>query len=285
MDRIEAWDLDYFLERAGGYPETAFPKAQAVVRLKETVRALGFDPAALPISIEEANLANAGWNIPLRIPSEVRLVLNPTDGFPFYSTLFHEYGHALHETLIDQELGTFRSDRPGQFGEGMAGILERLPSEPSWQRRVAGLDEAAAARAAGVERWRRIRRLRGLIVRTRFHYVAFADPEQDLAALDARLSREVLLVEPPERPLWADDMFLVQPQIYVQNYVIGDMIAAQVWETLREKLGPDPTLDPRVGPFLRESFYRYGQARDWRELIREATGRELDPAALIRALR
>jgi hypothetical protein len=284
VERVEAWDLDYWLEQAGGYPAQAFPKADAVARLKDTLRGWGLEPDALPVTVEEANLANAGWNIPIRIPADVRLVLNPTDGFPFYATLFHEYGHALHESGIDQAVGTFRSDRPGQFGEGMAATVERLPGMRAWQRRTAGLDDATMARAEQVERWRKLRRLRSLIARVRFHYAAFDDPAGDLDGLDGRLTAELLGVAAPEQPLWADDMFLVQPQIYVQNYVLAELIAAQVWETLRARFAPDPTADPRVGPFLRDAFWRHGQARDWRELIAEATGRPLDPAALVAEL-
>ncbi|MBN1773316.1 MAG: hypothetical protein JXB32_18785 [Deltaproteobacteria bacterium] len=284
VERVEAWDLDYWLEQAGSYPASAFPKAEAVARLKATIRGWGLDPDALPVTIEEANLSNSGWNIPVRIPGDVRLVLNPTDGFPFYSTLFHEYGHALHESGIAQDVGTFRSDRPGQFGEGMAVTVERLTGMREWQRRVAGLDEATIERAAGVERWRKVRRLRSLVAKCRFHYAAFDDPSADLAALESRLSEELLGVPGPERPLWADDMFLAQPQIYVQNYVIAELIAAQVWEALRRRFAPDPTADPGVGPFLREAFWRHGQARDWRELIAEATGRPLDARALVREL-
>ena len=284
VERVEAWDLDYWLEQAGSYPAQAFPKAEAVSRLKDAMRGWGLDPDALPVTIEEANLSNAGWNIPIRIPADVRLVLNPTDGFPFYSTLFHEYGHALHESGIAQEVGTFRSDRPGQFGEGMAATVERICGMRAWQGRAAGLDEATMARAEQVERWRKIRRLRSLIAKNRFHYAAFDDPAADLDALEARLSEDLLGVPGPERPLWADDMFLAQPQIYVQNYLLGEMVAAQVWETLRARFAPDPTADPRVGPFLREAFWRHGQARDWRELIAEATGRPLDAQALVTEL-
>ncbi|MDI7269042.1 MAG: hypothetical protein QME96_13720, partial [Myxococcota bacterium] len=284
VERVEAWDVDFRLERAGAATAAAFPKAEAVPRLLASARALGFDPDALPITIEDANLANAGWNIPVRIPSDVRLVLNPTDGFQFHATLFHEYGHALHEASIDQSIGTFRSDRPGQFGEGMAGILERLPGDPEWQRRMAGLTGESIARAAQTERLRRIWRLRGIIARSRLHHAAFADPDGDLDAAEAESWKTVLMLEPPERPLWADDMFLAQPQVYMQNYVIGEMIAAQAWETLRERFGDGACADPRVGPFLREAFYRHGQAVEWRDLIERATGRPLDPAALLRAL-
>lgn len=281
VERLEPWDLRYWVERQSGLPKEAFAREKALPRLLALVRGLGFEPEKLSISVEEANLSNAGWNVPIRMGVEARLVVNPFEGRPYYDTLFHEYGHALHEVLIEQGTGTFRTDRPGPWAEGLAEVLAAFVRDPAWQRSALGLSEEQVRQAAEPERLRRLLRIRQLLFMNAFEYAAFDEPESGLAKRYGELMERYLMVKAPEDPPWADDLFLIQPQVYVQNYLVSYMISAQINRTMRERFGPALAGQAGVAAYLRERFYRHGASRDWRDMVREATGKPLGPEALL----
>jgi len=70
---------------------------------------------------------------------------------------------------------------------------------------------------------------------------------------------------------------------YFPTYALGTMLAAQLWETAT---GEIPDLDARIEAgdlaplreWLRDRIHRHGRSLEPRELIRGATGRELDAA-------
>lgn len=77
---------------------------------------------------------------------------------------------------------------------------------------------------------------------------------------------------------------------YFPSYCLGNMLAAQLWYTLREDL---PGLDAQVGKaefadllaWLRKNVHSRGRRFYTLEFTREATGRELSPEFLVRYLK
>ena len=69
---------------------------------------------------------------------------------------------------------------------------------------------------------------------------------------------------------------------YFPTYALGTLLAAQVWESARAAIGD---LDARLEAgdlaplrgWLAEAVHRHGKRLEPRELIRGATGRDLDP--------
>ena len=92
LDRVEAWDIDYWLHRqetAGG--ADPWPKEPGLERLRELMRAIGFAVDSLPIDIRIWDVPTGGITFPVRPPYEARLLSNPFSGSDFYSTLFHDW--------------------------------------------------------------------------------------------------------------------------------------------------------------------------------------------------
>jgi carboxypeptidase Taq len=77
---------------------------------------------------------------------------------------------------------------------------------------------------------------------------------------------------------------------YFPSYCLGNMIAAQLWHTVRKEL-PDIEEDFGGGDFhrllewLRDRIHRHGRRYDTHELVRCVTGEELSPAHVVRYLR
>ena len=73
---------------------------------------------------------------------------------------------------------------------------------------------------------------------------------------------------------------------YFPTYTLGNIYAAQLRSAMEETLGPlDGLIEagayPEILGFMRERVHRHGRSLDTRELMRRATGRELDASDLI----
>lgn len=116
-------------------------------------------------------------------------------------------------------------------------------------------------------------------------------PVADLPGEWNRLSRELLGLEPKndaegvlQDVHWSGGAFG-----YFPSYCLGNMIAAQLWESARQAL-PNLETDFSRGDFsrllawLRENIHRHGRRFDTRELVRKVTGEEISPRHLLRYL-
>jgi len=77
---------------------------------------------------------------------------------------------------------------------------------------------------------------------------------------------------------------------YFPSYCLGNMMAAQLWETVQVAV-PGLESDFEAGRYgrllrwLRQEIHQHGRRYDTRELVRRVTGRDLSPAPLIAYLR
>ena len=288
LDRVEAWDIDYWLHRqetAGGVDP--WPKEPGLERLRGLMRAIGFAVDSLPIDIRIWDVPTGGITFPVRPPYEARLLSNPFSGSDFYSTLFHEYGHAANFTLMDPDLPAafFRGDET-PLGEGVAETLGYYAADHGWLERAAGVTPAEAVRLEHVARMRQLLWLRRTIALNAYAEITqYLDRGMDRDSLYVATYRRFVGVElPPGHWFATRDMFATGP-LYFQSYLYANMIAAQLREAMREQFGvEDLSAEPRVAPWLTEHFFRMGAAVPWDEKVRRATGRPLSSAALAQYL-
>jgi len=224
--------------------------------------------------------------------------------FAFYSTL-HEYGHGLYEagiapalagTPLHSAVGLGVHESQSRLWENVVGrgrpflrwLLPRL--------RELGIPLAAA----GVETaYRDVNAVRPSLIRVdadettyNLHIVVRFEVELALlegklaaaevpGAFDAGMSR-LLGVEPPGVAEGAlqDIHWGLGALGYFPTYTLGNLMAAQIWESARAGLpGLDEDLEAgRFGSlreWLRETVHRHGRKFPPRELLRRVTGGEL----------
>ena len=119
----------------------------------------------------------------------------------------------------------------------------------------------------------------------------YRDPEQDLRALWWELVERFQWVRRPEgrnAPDWAAKIHFSLAPAYYQNYLLGEMLASQLQgHILGTVLGGAPdrwerfVSDPAVGAYMKHDLYVAGRRWNWRELVRRATGRPLEPGPFI----
>ena len=224
---------------------------------------------------------------------DVRVLANIVPGEEWLSTTIHELGHAVYSKNLPGTLPYALRDAAHPLTtEGVAMMFERFPGNTQW---LAALgvdvpDPAAFAQAAA-----KSRRCRLLIfsrwcqVIFRFEKELYADPDQDLNRLWWDLVEKYQEIKRPEgrnEPDYASKIHIVIAPVYYHNYLLGELFAAQVHRTIARdvlKVADPKTAiyvgDKSVGDYLREKVFSPGRNMTWNELIRYATGEELNPKA------
>ena len=282
IEQLQPWDISYAIDQFVKPPDEHFPRELIIPKVKELVKSFGLVPEELPILIKEADIPFGGLCFFIKIPTDMRMLSNPRDGHRFYSTLFHEYGHALHGSFIQQSYYALKLE-VGCFVEGMARILEHFASDYDWLRENTPLSEEEILRFIDARKASRLLVIRNLIAASAFEFQAYENPDQDLNMLWGQLRARYLFVPENETPQWAAQSIYTTHPVYFQNYVLADVIAAQTIVYLEEKYGR-LLGNAEVSRFLIENYYGPGASIDWPEKVRRATGRKLSAGALVKQL-
>ncbi len=219
---------------------------------------------------------------------DVRVLCNVKNDLHWHTTMLHELGHALYSSHIDPALPwTLRDEAHALTTEGVAMFFDRVASTSGFLTRIVGLDQELAAGAEGaLGQARRLSKLifiRWCLVMIQFERALYADPGRDLEETWWDLvSRYQHLSRPPDRTAadWATKIHLVIAPVYYQNYLLGEMFAAQ----LRHRLGAaDPSFigQPEVSRLLVGEVFGPGRTYPWPELVERATGEPLSERHLL----
>jgi hypothetical protein len=248
-----------------------FPVETMVRGIGSMVSSMGLDLTAegrIEIDIEErAGKTPRAFCAPIRVPDEVKLVLQPYGGHDDWSTFLHELGHALHFAHIDpgQPL-EFRRMGDNGVTEGWAMTFDHLMMVPAFLRRVAAIsDPEAYLRFAAFRELAALRRYAAKFAYERSLHREGPSPARTAEYVE-RLSAATRARAPEQ--LWLED---VDPHYYCIRYLRAWMFAGAVHAELRERFDEDWFLNPRSGAFLRE-LWSLGQEGRVEDLAREHLG-------------
>lgn len=221
-------------------------------------------------------------------PSDVRVLANlrkeKADSY-WANTMLHEFGHAVYDRHIDPSLPFFlRSVAHTNSTEAIALMMDGLTEDPGWLEAVAGVpgDEIDEEKLAARRRADGLVFVRWAMVMYRFEQKLYEDPDrEDLNSAWWDLVEEIQFVKrPPHRdePDWAAKIHVAIAPVYYHNYVIGELIAAQLRRYMETHITHGPFyLSEAAGRYLLESYFGPGARDDWRDTVERATGEKLDP--------
>jgi peptidyl-dipeptidase A len=275
VERLEPWDMRYDPERVEEEMKEFFPKAALETRIKDTYRKMGFDIDALGILCDlepRPNKSQHAYSFAVDAPRDVRILANLNDGFLTAHTLFHEFGHAVYSKHVPAEPWDMRDDAGGPMTEGMGQFFGRVVEDERWLRDVAG----AHARK------KNLYRLRFSLALLRFERAMFESPGRDLNELWWDLIEKYAGVARRDEVFpWGSIVHFTTHPVYLQNYLLADMICDSLWEHVEENAG-GVVGSAQLAPYLNETFFRHGAAMPWQKLYRKALGKKLSADAYIR---
>ncbi|HID92727.1 MAG TPA: hypothetical protein EYP60_01405 [bacterium (Candidatus Stahlbacteria)] len=287
LQDIMPWDIVYFVDRYSTPPQQYFPKARLITSLQKTLNSFGKKFEDLNIKIKYADIPYGGLCFGIRIPDDIRILINPMDGYNWYETIFHEFGHAIHSASITVRSYLLKTSE-GPFSEGMAEIWSGFLLYPEWLEEFAQMPTNEIERLIKSCKIKKIYGLRNLIKQSVFEIRAHENPEQDLNKLWDNLTKEYLLTScaascGSEGAIWSSSYFILTYPMYIQNYLLAAMIREQTHAFMRRQFSK-VIGDPQVLDFLIDHYYSEGRLVPWTHKIEKATQKPLETDTLIQSL-
>jgi peptidyl-dipeptidase A len=219
---------------------------------------------------------------------DVRILCNLRSNEKWMRTLLHELGHAVYDALLPRSLPfLLRIPAHTLATEAIAMFFGRLTRDPEWLAAVSGhsMEGPLAADVRDQQRLSMLVAARWMLVMVHFERELYRDPDRgDFDRIWWDLVEELQLVRRPEvrnGSEWATKIHLSLAPVYYHNYLLGELMASQLSETMsREGIAVGST-DPRIGHFLRERIFDRGATLPWSELLRDATGEPLTARSFV----
>jgi hypothetical protein len=214
-----------------------------------------------------------------------------------FETLFHEGGHAAHFANIDMPSPCFSQEfapTSVAFAETQSMFMDSLLGDADWQALYATDGDGRPLPAELIERGRRARQpLAAWELRQRLS-VCYGErvlyeipddeltPERALQELRDVERRLLFLEDGSPRPILAVPHLLSgESSAYYHGYVLAEMAVHQTREFFLARDGR-LTDNARVGPTLREAYWRPGNSRGFGEFVQGLTGAPLSAGHLAR---
>jgi len=298
VEQVEPWDLDYFFSTlTGDFEQKLFVPQQTWPQIKQVAASLGYDFDRLPVDVKIADITFGGGTYPILYGKEVKILVNKYTGLRFTDTLLHEAGHGLHYSFIgapaapgsgavgpsNEPSFILRGTYAEPFDEGLGQVMALMLYRSEVSTRYFGLSPEQARLVEERYRLKDLLDLRDTIADSVFEFEAYANPDQDLDALYNRIYSRYLGVDLHGTRTWAFDPFYSTGPIYLQSYVLAEMVGWQVHHALDQKFGRN--WDARTGAYLREKFFSRGGLLTLDQIMQEGAGEPLNPKYMIESLR
>ncbi len=221
---------------------------------------------------------------------DIRVLCNIEPSESWMETMLHEFGHAVYQYYIDENLPWDLKVPAHTFTtEAIAMMFGRFGASPTWMVDNIGLNKDEAKKIQGASfntlRLQQLVFSRWAQVMYRFEKGLYENPDQDLHKLWWDLVEKYQMIKKPEgrnMPDWATKIHIATSPCYYHNYLLGELLASQLYYTITEKVlkSKHPETEsftgrPEVGKFLIEKVFAPGDRYFWNDMIEKATGEKL----------
>ena len=173
-------DLRHLL-RASSW-DAWFEPRRLMAAVTETLRGMGIElgeQANVVLDMEHRpNKTPRAVCVPVRVPGDVRLVMQPRGGHEDYAAALHEIGHVEHFALTDASLpAADRHAGDASVTEGYATLLQGLLSEPAWLAEHLGMPPEEIAGFVDFAAFRKLYLLRRYAAKLLYELRLLRDPD------------------------------------------------------------------------------------------------------------
>jgi hypothetical protein len=267
--------------------DDAFPAGAMVTAIQRNCRDMGIDPTAngqIVFDLDDRpGKRSRAFCSPVRIPSEVYLVMRPHGGQSDYNTFLHELGHALH-------FGYARADYPFEYRwlgdnsvtESYAMLFDHRMADRGWLMRYTELGNRrvdAFLRINAVEELQMLRRYCSKLL----YEVQVYGGDVPWDELPERYV-QILGDGTGFRYREADAFVDLDTHYYATRYLRAWQLQAVLNDTLTERFNEDWWRNPSAGPWMIEQLFAEGQRENASEVAERVAGGALSFAPFVRGL-
>jgi hypothetical protein len=279
-----AADLAHLL-RGNGWDAWFDPRRMMPV-MTATLAGIGIDLQALPnvtLDLEpRPNKSPRAFAVPVRVPQDVRLVMQPRGGHDDYDGTLHELGHVLHFAHVDPKLPVaWKYLGDNSVTEGYAFLLQYLMLEPDWLAEHLRMPDREVAGWLDFASFRKLFYLRRYIAKLLYELRLHRDAEIGLAsAYYAGLLGLLTGVRTPEASFLAD----VDDHFYSARYLRAWLLEGSLGAAFHARFGETWWREAAAGQTLRRSWSR-GQEWNAQDVVAHLGYDRLDWRPVLRQIR
>lgn len=229
------------------------------------------------------------------LKGDVRILVNVKSNADWMDTVLHELGHAVYDKYTDMNLPfVYREPAHTFTTEGIAMIFGRQAKNPEFISKNCGIDiqeaEKIADSAFKSTKFQQLVFSRWCQVVTRFERELYTDPERGIEYFNNlwwQLVEKYQLLKKPEgrnNPDWASKIHIAIYPVYYHNYMLGELFASQLQSYITKNIVKSENTgknylgdNPEIGKFLMEKVFKPGKETYWNDMIKNATGENLNP--------
>lgn len=310
---LHPWDIRFLVAGdVSAQLDPYFPFGRALSRWGRSFAAMGIDYRGATLVLDlldrKGKYENGFMHGPVPAwrdhgrfrPARIHFTANAVpgvvgSGMRAAETLFHEGGHAAHFANNDMPAPCFAQEfAPSSvaFAETQSMFLDSLLSDADWRVRYAKNDKGEAAPWSLIEKdihcsqphaaWS-LRSMLAVCYAERAIYEIPDDEVNDariLAVIRDAERRMLFLDEGSPRPVLSVPHLLSnESSAYYHGYVLAEMAVEQTRRHFLERDGHIVD-NPKVGPELREAYWKEGNLRRFDEFILRLTGTPISADAL-----
>ena len=264
-----------------------FPAGSMDSSIKRFASDLGVDASASGRVIfdldDRPGKSSRAFCAPVRVPTEVYLVLRPHGGQTDYRTYLHELGHALHFAYM-------RADHPFEYRwlgdnsvtEGYAMLFDHLMMDRGWLTRYTDLGKGRVQEFLRTMAFEELHFLRRYCAKLRYEVELYGGGTSwsSLPALYA----DTLSAATSFQYSRADAFVDVDPRFYSARYLRAWQLRALLADTLVERFNEDWFRNPAAGPWIVDNLFGEGQRELGTEQAQRVAGKTLSFAPLVASL-
>ncbi len=290
---IKPWDIGYLTDLwsqrhftkflkpwdpIAAISHTRIPYTPDIQRnMRELVSMLGFSDAYETIHVDWESRRGKQLDRAVNVdaPFSVHVLINPTNHTTLfdYLTPFREFGHGLHFSMIDPMLPYVMRNSNETWTEGVGEqVFSTLAVEQLARDYKAPLFPAFHA----------INHLQ--TIATCLQYIEFEleyyRSDRNPVVIGNEIFKSYFPTVDGDHPLWwVQNRYIAEYPLYCINYVLAAMISSQIIAYGKRHF--TDILSKEFGEFLRETCYKPGRRKPWMELLKDATGEDLNPTYYI----
>jgi len=277
LEQVHRCDVGYWL--SVHEPPNVFGARGLISALDETIGRLGVQPEranSILLDLEaRPRKALRAFCLPIRIPSDIRVVMLPTGGYRDFAALFHESGHAHHLAWTSPDLpAEHRIHGDRGLAEAYGFLLEHVTRERLWLLEIQSYpDSSRFLHSRALFDAYNIRRHVAMLKCEVLLYGG-ADSSDAPQVYAETLTQYTGVRHDPEC-CWSD----LDDGFYSADYLRAWIFEAMLREHFRVRFGYDWFHSREAGKFLKE-IWETGQLYTADELSREIGLGTLDPQVL-----
>lgn len=231
----------------------------------------------LPIILKEGGPDHHSSSecISVSIPDDVRIYINADKPIvDYYYTVFHEYGHALHESNITCNEYIFKMV-PNWYSEAMASLVDKLLSmKESLSQVVTQQEDIEAISSLNISESLNVKL--GNVIRLLFEMGLYLHDGMSIEEIDAFYNDLVYdWTGEQGRGDWGKYIIGIAKFPFIDaGYLLGQVLSNQIICYLSNRFGG--YLKPAVFRYIVNNLYNNGSIEPWYKIIKKTTGEQLN---------